>query len=421
MVAGGDANLFQLADGISCHAWNKDRSKLAISPNSNEIWIYSGCHAPDPSQWRKEAVLTEHDMLVCGLDWSPVHDQIVSCSHDRSAFVWKYEAAYRQWKPLLVVLRITRAATNVKWSPDGKKFAVSSGAKCVSVCYYQAAENWWVSKIIKKHKSTVTDLDWHPNSQLLVTASTDLKCRVFSAHINDIDGPPDAGPFEALPPFGEPLAEFDNASAWVNAVAWSPKGNCLAFAGQGSSIHIVHFGAPGEYPTIQVLFVNCGEHFRSLLHDRLILWFVVWNLMTQSIRFSHLPLMRIMFLSNSAIVGVGYDFNPLLFSQDANNFWSFSEFVDKKPTESAVKKNAGGFNAARSLFESKVTRGQSSDATQHDKNMLWMKHQSNITGIQPYAKSASGGVTEFSTSALDGRVVLWKLGSLNVELSKLHL
>ncbi|KAG6609470.1 Actin-related protein 2/3 complex subunit [Phytophthora cinnamomi] len=391
MAAGGDANLFRLADGISCHAWNKDRSKLAICPNSNEIWIYSGCHAPDPAQWRREAVLTEHDMLVCGLDWSPVHDQLVSCSHDRSAFVWKYEAAYRQWKPLLVVLRITRAATNVKWSPDGKKFAVSSGAKCVSVCYYQAAENWWVSKIIKKHKSTVTDLDWHPNSQLLVTGSTDLKCRVFSAHVNDVDGPPDAGPFEALPPFGEPLAEFDNASAWVNAVAWSPKGDRLAFAGQGSSIHIVQFGAPGVYPTIQ------------------------------SIRFSHLPLMRIMFLSNSAIVGVGYDFNPLLFSQDANNFWSFSEFVDKKPAESAVKRNSGGFSAARSLFESKVTRGQSSDATQHDKNMLWMKHESNITCIQPYARSPSGGVTEFSTSALDGRVVVWKLGSLNVEMSKLHL
>ncbi|CAI5729793.1 unnamed protein product [Peronospora destructor] len=391
MVAGGDVNLFQLAQAISCHAWNKDRSKLAICPNSNEIWIYSGCHASDPLQWRKEAVLTEHDMLVSGLDWSPVHDQLVSCSHDRSAFVWKFEASYRQWKPLLVVLRVTRAAINVKWSPDGKKFAVSSGAKCVSVCYYQAAENWWVSKIIKKHKSTVTDLDWHCNSQLLVTASTDLKCRVFSAHVKDVDGPPDAGPFETMPPFGEPLAEFDNASAWVNAVAWSPKGNCLAFASQGSSIHIVHFGAPGEYPTIQ------------------------------SIRFSHRPLMRIMFLSNSAIVGVGYDYNPMLFSQAANNFWSFSEFVDKKPTGAAVKINSGGFSAARSLFESKVTRGQSSDATQLDKDMLWMKHESNITCIQPYAQSASGGVTEFSTSALDGRVVLWKLKSLNVELSKLHL
>ncbi|KAF1317721.1 Actin-related protein 2/3 complex subunit 1, partial [Globisporangium splendens] len=163
----------------------------------------------------------QHDMLVCGLDWSPVTDLLVSCSHDRGAFVWKYEAAYRQWKPSLVVLRITRAAINVKWSPNGHKFAVSSGSKCVSVCYYQASENWWVSKIIKKHKST----------QLLVTGSTDLKCRVFSAYISDVDGAPDSGPFPALAPFGEPLAEFDNANAWVNAVAWSPKGDRLAFAG----------------------------------------------------------------------------------------------------------------------------------------------------------------------------------------------
>lgn len=58
-------------------------------------------------------------MLVSGLDWSPVTDLLVSCSHDRSAFVWKYEAAYRQWKPSLVVLRVIRAAINVKWSPNG--------------------------------------------------------------------------------------------------------------------------------------------------------------------------------------------------------------------------------------------------------------------------------------------------------------
>ncbi|GAB9465679.1 hypothetical protein Gpo141_00003078 [Globisporangium polare] len=385
-----DANLWHLAEGISCHAWNKDRSKVAICPNSNEIWIYSGCQQPDATKWRKEAVLTEHDMLVSGLDWSPVTDLLVSCSHDRSAFVWKYEAAYRQWKPSLVVLRVIRAAINVKWSPNGKKFAVSSGAKCVSVCYYQASENWWVSKIIKKHKSTVTDLAWHPNSQLLVTGSTDLKCRVFSAYVSDVDGAPDSGPFPALAPFGEPLAEFDNANAWVNAVAWSPKGDRIAFAGHGSSLHLVHFGAPGQYPTVQ------------------------------SIRFAHHPLTRIMFLSNDAIVGVGYDFNPLLFSADASGFWSFLEFVDKKPAQGAVARSTGSFNTARSMWESKVSRGQSSDATQSDKGALWTKHESTITDIQGYAGSANS-VTEFTTSALDGRVVLWKLAGLNVQMAKLRL
>lgn len=43
----------------------------------------------------------------------------------------------------------------MKWSPDGKKFAVASGAKCVPVCYFEKEHDWWVSKMIKKHKSTV--------------------------------------------------------------------------------------------------------------------------------------------------------------------------------------------------------------------------------------------------------------------------
>ena len=42
------------------------------------------------------------------------------------------------WKPSLTLLRIDRAALDVKWSPDGKKFAVASGAKSVPVCHYEA-------------------------------------------------------------------------------------------------------------------------------------------------------------------------------------------------------------------------------------------------------------------------------------------
>lgn len=58
-------------------------------------------------------------MIVSGLDWSPVHNMLVSCSHDRNAFVWKFDNSERNWKPSLVLLRINRAALNVKWSPDG--------------------------------------------------------------------------------------------------------------------------------------------------------------------------------------------------------------------------------------------------------------------------------------------------------------
>lgn len=82
---------------------------------------------------------------------------------------------------------------------------MSSGAKCVPVCHYEEANNWWVSKMIKKHKSTVLSLDWCPNNkvrvcngtqhthrcrvQFIVTGSSDNKCRIFSAYIKGIDDP----------------------------------------------------------------------------------------------------------------------------------------------------------------------------------------------------------------------------------------
>jgi actin related protein 2/3 complex subunit 1A/1B len=193
----------------------------------------------------------------------------------------------------------------------------------------------------------VTDIDWHPNSQLLVTGSTDLKCRVFSAYISEIDGPKEnPGPFHALAPFGEVMAEFEHANAWVNSVAWSPQGDRLAFAGHGSSIHFVHFFTNNQ-PTIQ------------------------------SIRFSQLPLNKILFLSNDVLIGAGHDFNILLFSieKEKDGYWAFSDVLDKKKMHVGASGGGatatGGFNAARSMWESKVSRGQSADATQEDKGALW--------------------------------------------------
>lgn len=51
------------------------------------------------------------------------------------------------WKPSLTLLRIDRAALDVKWSPDGKKFAVASGAKCVPICHYEADQVGYVVKV----------------------------------------------------------------------------------------------------------------------------------------------------------------------------------------------------------------------------------------------------------------------------------
>ena len=59
----------------------------------------------------------------------------MTCSADRNGFVWVEEDG--KWSPTLVILRINRAATYVRWSPNEDKFAVASGARLISICYFE--------------------------------------------------------------------------------------------------------------------------------------------------------------------------------------------------------------------------------------------------------------------------------------------
>jgi actin related protein 2/3 complex subunit 1A/1B len=94
-------------------------------------------HSP-PSEIRltEPCLSLQHDKLITSIDWAPVSNRIVTCSQDRNAYVWQetidQETGKLVWKPTLVLLRINRAATYVKWSPREDKFAVASGARCVS-------------------------------------------------------------------------------------------------------------------------------------------------------------------------------------------------------------------------------------------------------------------------------------------------
>jgi len=134
----------RLAPCITSFCFNADQYKVALCPNNNEIHIYSRVGG----KYNLETKLTEHDQVVTGIDWAPKTNRIVTCSQDRNAYVWTLKDG--QWKPVLVILRINRAATHCKWSPEENKFAVASGAKCVSVCYFEEDNDWWVSKHIKK-------------------------------------------------------------------------------------------------------------------------------------------------------------------------------------------------------------------------------------------------------------------------------
>lgn len=64
-------------------------------------------------------VPSQHDLTVSGIDWCASTNKLVTCSHDRNAFVWTYDSSEGKWKPSIVILRIERAAISAVWSPDG--------------------------------------------------------------------------------------------------------------------------------------------------------------------------------------------------------------------------------------------------------------------------------------------------------------
>ena len=154
---------------LTCHSWNHDWTQVAISPNNHEVHIYrllppsasassSASSASGPT-WERTHVLDEHKQRVTGIDWAPRTNRIVTCGSDRNAYVWTLtdaetgsgtgsgsgsgsEAATTTWRPTLVILRVNRAATCVRWAPKENKFAVGSGSRCVSVCYYERENDW---------------------------------------------------------------------------------------------------------------------------------------------------------------------------------------------------------------------------------------------------------------------------------------
>ncbi|KIJ24947.1 hypothetical protein M422DRAFT_274168, partial [Sphaerobolus stellatus SS14] len=153
---------------LTAHAFSADRQQVAVSLNSNDAQIFTR----SGSDWNLTETLSEHDKLVTSIDWAPNTNRIVTASQDRNAYVWQQaqdpNTGRLIWKPSLVLLRINRAATYVRWSPLEDKFAVASGARAIAICSFDPENDWWVSKLLKKPiRSTVLSIDWHPNNVLL--------------------------------------------------------------------------------------------------------------------------------------------------------------------------------------------------------------------------------------------------------------
>lgn len=345
-------------DPVSRHSWSKNRKEIAMSPNNNEVQI----HSLEGKGWVLKDSLTDHTQRVTGIDWCHITNKIVTCAADRNAYVWTKEGA--KWKPTLVVLGITRAATCVKWSPKGDKFAVGSGNRSISVCYFDSVNNWWSKKKIRKPiRSTITCLDWHPNNQLLACGSTGFKARVYCAWMEDVDEAAVSTAWGSKLEFANMLAEFSNdGGAWVHGIRFSGSGNKLAWVSHNSSICVV----------------DSNNN----------------NLLT-TLKTEYLPFVDVLWLSETELVTAGHDCFPVVYNH-SNGKITFASKLDTDVKQAGVK--AGG---AMAHFRKQDTRG----TTQGVSNLNSI-HQNTLTQLTMHTGSASK-VSKFSSSGADGKLVVW--------------
>lgn len=351
---------------IADHSFSDDRSLLAVA-RGTDVQLYFG----NEKRLELGATLADHDKTVTSVDVSP-SGKIVTCSQDRNALVWEPQAD-GSWKPTLVLLRLGRAATFVRWSPDEKKFAVGSGARAIAVCYFEEENDWWVSKHIKKPiRSTILSVAWHPNSVLLAAGSTDGHARVFSGYVKGVDAKPPPSVWGERLPFQTLCGDFTTESlSWVHDVAFSPSGDALAFCTHDSSVIVAYPSGPEQPPRAVV-----------------------------SVSTSLLPLRSLAWIDEHSVIAAGHDCHPLIFEGDESG-WRYSRAIDD-PSKSS--RTASRESSALNMFRQLDLKGSAdSDSTE-----LPTIHQNTISTIRPYATSG-GRVTKVSTSGVDGRLVIFPL------------
>lgn len=109
------------------------------------------------------------------------------------------------------------SVNDVKWSPDGQLIACANGDKTAQVLEARAGQ---VRLTYREHTGFVNGLCWSPNQPLIASASGDTTVQIWK--ISN----------------GERVSTYRGHTQSVWCVAWSPDGTLLASGGRDAVVHV---------------------------------------------------------------------------------------------------------------------------------------------------------------------------------------
>ena len=303
--------------------------------------------------------LSEHTQLISSCDWNHADDSIVTCSHDRNAYVWKFDKDSNEWKKQLVLLKLDRAATYVRWSPDGKQFVCATGSKKLRICHFEESQNWWQSMTLDNKHPTSLTAEFMPDNVHVISSATDRHMKYFTTDDDEAVKCKD-GKKKTL---NYCLAEF-SCQGWCNAVTRSPSGEWIAMTSQDSYIR----------------FIKSDELTQDSPPNR------AHNIMG-------LPLLSLCFISDKALIGAGFDCAPRLFVLEGDD-WTDLGLIDiPEIREKAGGSGGNAFASRAAVFGGKaVTKSEGI-------------HNNIILGVRVKGDA-------FTTCSNDGKIGIWPFSAL---------
>lgn len=260
-----------LLEGISVISFNKNFTKVALSKRDHLIYIYKITDFQKPNNWKLESTLNMHILYISGLDWNPITDKILSCSHDKTTYVWSYEN--NDWQFENVVINTNLGFLSCSWNKLGTKFCTCSGNK-VYIAYYNQNSKWWSGVPLKdKEKkkgsgnTAATVAKISPSSLNVISGYTNSTVKISSCYLKDVDQTS-----EEIKEFGTTLYEF-KMGGWIIDVNWSE--NEIGFASsQDSTIAIIdlvyqkHDLIKCSHSPITKIYPYKENEFYSVSYDR---------------------------------------------------------------------------------------------------------------------------------------------------------
>lgn len=176
-------------------------------------------------------------------------------------------------------------------------------------------------------------------------------------------------------------------------------------------------------------FITTNIEYNHIGHDSTISIAYPASGAIRTVRIITLPLVTLVWASEDSIVAAGHDCQPYVFSGNENGWKLIGSLDDTSAPKSTLGPSRFGSggpgrlnSAAFNTFKNADSRGiggagGGGGATSQESELLTV-HQNTITSVRPY-EGESGAVTRVSTTGVDGKLVIWNVGSVTTLTAKL--